>query len=146
MSGGGGGGGGRDDGYRTPRPSGPGGGSGVDRPAGGDAGGGVGIGRGGGGGGGGSSDPCDIVQTAALNSPKPTVVSTLNVGDVLDVVLGGSSARPILEVHTPAGSVAGSLTHRGHVEIIDCIAAGNTYEAVVVQKSGGIVTVRVQRV
>ena len=43
------------------------------------------------------------------------------------------------------GVVAGSLTHRGHVEIIDCIDAGNAYEAVVVQKSGGIVTVRVQR-
>ena len=138
------GGGGRDDGYQTPRPASPGptgdkGNGGGATPTG------AGSGVGGGGGGGGASDPCDIVQTAALNSPQPAVVAGLNVGDVLDVMLGGTAARPVLEVRTPGGAIAGSLTHRGHVAIIDCIAAGNQYVAIVVQKSGGIVTVRVQR-
>ena len=137
MSGGGGG-RGRDDGYQVPRPPRP--GSGGDASAGSASG-----GAGNAGGVNTGVDPCDIVQTAALNSPQPAVVRGLNVGDVLDVVLGGTTARPILEVRTPAGAVAGSLTHRGHVDIIDCIAAGNQYEAVVVQKSGGIVAVRVQR-
>lgn len=127
MSGGGGGGSERDDKYETPRSSGAKRGGGL------------------GGGGDGLPDRCDIAQTAALNSPQPSVVQTLSVGDVLVVVLGGTQARPILEVRTPAGVVAGSLTHRGHVDIIDCIDAGNVYEAVVVQRSGGIVTVRVQR-
>ena len=85
------------------------------------------------------------MQTAALNSPQPTIVATLSVGDILEVVLGGTPARPVLEVRTVAGAIAGSLTHRGHVEIIDCIAAGNVYSATVVQKSGGIVTLQVQR-
>lgn len=131
MSGGGnndGGSGGRDDGYQLPKSGGSGGGGG-----------------GGGGGGDGSPDRCDIVQTAALNSPQPAVVGTLSVGDVLDVVLGGVPGRPVLEVHTVAGAVAGSLTHRGHVDIIDCIDAGNVYKATVVQKSGGMVTLQVQR-
>lgn len=140
MSGGRGG-GGRDDGYQAPRPSrsGPGKEAGKTGPPGG------GAASGGTGGGGAGVDPCDIVQTAALNSPQPAVVRGLSVGDVLDVVLGGTTARPVLEVKMSGGAVAGSLTHRGHVEIINCITAGNQYEAVVVQKSGGIVTVRVQR-
>lgn len=135
------GGGGRDDGYQVPRPARPAQGAGEDgakgtTPT---------SGGGGDGGGGGAADPCDIVQTAALNSPQPAVVATLNVGDVLNVVLGGTASRPVLEVRAASGAIAGSLTHRGHVAIIDCITAGHQYEAVVVQKSGGIVTVRVQR-
>lgn len=138
--GGGGGGGGRDDGYQAPRPAKP------QVPSDGvEIGADDGNGGGGGGGGGPDVDACDIVQTAALNSPQPAVVGRLIVGDVLDVVLGGSTARPILEVREPSGAIAGSLTHRGHVAIIDCIAQGHTYVAVVVQKSGGMVTVRVQR-
>lgn len=129
-----GGGGGRDDGYQTPRPS---------KPT--TAGNGSATGSGAGGGEGPVEDPCDIVQTAALNSPQPTVIARLNVGDVLSVVLGGTPARPILEVRDGSGAVAGSLTHRGHVAIIDCINRGNVYIAVVVEKTGGMVTVRVQR-
>lgn len=101
---------------------------------------------GGGTGGGGGADPCDIVQTAPLNSPQQGVVSTLNIGDSLAVVLTGSPPRQILEVHASAGRVAGSLTHRGHLQIIDCINQGHSYEAIVVALSGAFVTVRVQRV
>ena len=128
MSGGGpssgdGGGGGGDDGYQTPRPG----------------------GSGGGGGGDGSPDRCDIVQTVALNSPQAAVVGALNVGDALSVAVGGTPAHPVLEVRTVAGAIAGSLTHRGHVEIIDCISKGHSYKATVVQRSGGMVTLQVQR-
>lgn len=101
---------------------------------------------GGGSGGGGGADPCDIVQTAPLNSPQQAVVSTLNIGDSLHVVLTGSPPRQIIEVRTSAGAVAGSLTHRGHLQIIDCIAQGHSYEAIVVALSGAFVTVRVQRI
>lgn len=135
------GGGGRDDGYQVPRPAKPAQGAGEDGPKGTTP----TSGGGGGGTGGGAPDPCDIVQTAALNSPQPAVVTSLSVGDLLSIVLGGTAARPVLEVRVASGATAGSLTHRGHVAIIDCITAGHQYEAVVVQKSGGIVTVRVQR-
>lgn len=103
------------------------------------------AGSGGGGGEGGLPDPCDIAQTAPLNSPQPAVVAGLNVGDVLLVELGGDAARPVLEVRTAANAIAGSLTHRGHLAVILCIEAGNAYEAVVMERSGGIVTVRIQR-
>lgn len=141
MSGGGGGGGGRDDGYQAPRPAKP------TSPITSDGGviGGVEGGGGSGGAGGPEGDACDIVQTAALNSPQPSVVARLGAGDRLDVMLGGTPARPILEVRDASGAVAGSLTHRGHVAIIDCINRGHDYLAVVVEKSGGMVTVRVQR-
>lgn len=102
-------------------------------------------GTGGGSGGKAGSDPCAIFQTAPLNSPRPTVVPTLNVGDVLDVVLNGGGVRPVLEVHAPAG-VAGSLTHTGHLQIIDCIRAGNAYVAVVVSRSGAAVDLQVRPV
>lgn len=81
-------------------------------------------------------DPCAIVQQAPLNSPRPAVVSTINVGDILDVVLNAGGPRPVLEVHRQ-GAVAGSLTHTGHVAIIDCIRQGHRYVADVVSRSGG---------
>lgn len=100
-------------------------------------------GGGGGGGGGGGDDPCDIVETVPLNSPQPAVVATLNEGDVLEVALDTSGTRPVLEVRA-GESRAGALTHRNHVRIINCIAGGRTYRAVVVRKRGGAVEVRVE--
>lgn len=101
------------------------------------------IGGGGGGGNIGGDDPCAIYQNAPLNSPRPTVVPTLSVGDVLVVVLNSGGVRPVLEVHAPAG-IAGSLTHTGHMLIIDCIRAGNSYVAEVVGKSGAAVDLQVR--
>lgn len=104
-----------------------------------------GAGGGGGGGGEGGTDPCDIVQDAPLNSPNPAVVPLLSVGDALDVVLTGIAPRQVLEVHTPNGGVAGSLTHVGHLALVRCIDAGNSYKAEVIQRTGGSVVVRVER-
>lgn len=103
-------------------------------------------GSGGGGVGGGAVDPCAISQTAPINSPKPAVVSTISVGDVLDVVLTGVAPHRVLEVRVPGGAAAGSLTHRGHLSLVDCIDKGNTYRAEVIQRTGGAVVVRVERV
>jgi len=123
-------GGGRGDGFPTPTPT-------PRKPS--DTGSGVG------GGGPDGVDPCDIVQQAPLNSPQPAVVKTLNVNDILDVVLNTAGPRPILEVQR-AGQVAGSLTHRGHIAIINCIQASNNYQAVVTQIQGGAVELRIERV
>lgn len=103
-------------------------------------------GGGGGGGGGGDVDPCAIVQDAPLNSPAPAVVAGLTVGSMLDVVASGAAPRRVLEVRTSAGTLAGSLTHVGHLLILRCIDAGNAYQAEVIQKSGGSVVVRIERV
>lgn len=100
-------------------------------------------GQSGAGGGGGNVDPCDIVETVPLNSPQPTVVTTLNIGDVLQVVLVTTGPRPILEVHR-AGQRAGALTHRNHLRLINCMKNGRAYQAVVVRRSGGAVELRVE--
>lgn len=100
---------------------------------------------GGSGGGGGSTgaDRCAIFQQAPLNSPRPGVVATLSVGDVLTIVLNSSGVRPVLEVHAPSG-IAGSLTHTGHVQIIECIQLGNSYVADVIGRSGAAVNLQVR--
>ncbi len=98
---------------------------------------------GGGGGTDGDDDPCNFVDRAPLNSPQPDVISGLNLGDILDVVLNTSGPLPVLEVHA-AGRKAGALTHRNHVRIIRCIEAGRAYHAVVIGKVGGAVEVRIE--
>ncbi len=103
-----------------------------------------GTGAGGGGGTGGAPDPCDIVETAALNSLQPNVVRTLNVGDILTVNLNRAGPNPVVEVLTPLGQRAGALTHRGHVRIITCIDQGRSYVAVVTSIRGGAVEVRIE--
>lgn len=103
-------------------------------------------GGGGSGGAGSGDDPCAIVQTAPINSPNPAAVAGLSVGDSLDVVLTGTAPRYVLKVQTLAGVAVGSLTHRGHLALINCILAGNTYQAEVIQKTGGAVVVRIERV
>lgn len=99
----------------------------------------------GGDGGAGGDDPCAIVQDAPINSPNPMVVPGLAIGDVLNVVVAGTPQRTVLEVRTSTGLTAGSLTQRGHLEIVRCIGEGNIYQAEVIQKSGGAVIVRIER-
>ncbi len=120
-------------------------GSGGNGFGGGGGGGLAGAGGGGGGAGETDDDPCDITETAPLNSPQPAVVTTLGVGSRLAVTLATGGARPTLQVHSAAG-VAGSLTHRGALAIANCIQAGNNYEAEVLNISGGQVLLRIERV
>ena len=120
-------GGGRDDGFSTGGPTGPlggGNGSGTDSS---------------------SDDPCAITQRAPLNSPRPKIVATIAVGDILQIRLNQNGARPILEVVAAAG-VAGALTHNGHIKLIACIRKGFQYKAVVVGLTGGAVDLLVQPV
>lgn len=118
------------------------GGNGHDHGSGGGSSGGSGGGVGGGGGS--PSDPCDITETAPVNSPQPNVVRTLSIGDRLMVQIAGAPRRSLQLV--AAAGVAGSLTHRGALALVNCIDAGNAYEAEVIALNGGQVTVRISRV
>lgn len=103
------------------------------------------LGTGGGGGGaGGAPDPCDIVETAALNSLQPAAFGSLSVGDILTINLNRSGPNPVVEVLGPGGQRVGALTHRGHVRIIGCIDQGRAYVAVVLSIRGGAVEVRIE--
>ena len=108
---------------------------------------------GGGGGGGGAfsgggepagDDACSITDRVTLNSPVKAVISTLSVGDVLDVVLVTISTVQRLEAQVSAGATAGTITSSHLVQIIRCIKAGYSYEAEVLSISGGRVDVEVR--
>lgn len=102
--------------------------------------------------GGGPGDPtppptsCQSIRTGPLNSPQPAVIATINVNDRLFVILDKSAGRPVLQVRTNAGAIAGSLTFLGHLSLIDCIEQGFSYEAVVLSIAGGNVQLRIEPV
>ena len=89
---------------------------------------------------------CSTIRTAPLNSPQPRVVAGLKVNDRLYVHLDKSTGRAILQVRDLSGAVAGSLTFLGHLYLIDCIEQGHSYEALVLNISGGAVQLRIEPV
>lgn len=105
-------------------------------------------GSGGGGGSGGPASPDPQVDCASLiirttlNSPDPAVVSKLELRDVLHVS-PQTSAGPV-EAITDAGEVAGSITARQMMRLLQCIEDGFEYIAVVLSVSGGRVEVEVR--
>jgi hypothetical protein len=93
----------------------------------------------------GGIDPCQRVRRGPINSPKASVLSRLTVGSTLRVDVEVSGATPILAVFDGSGEAAGSLTFIGYWEIIDCIQnRGVSYEATIINISGGIYEVRVE--
>lgn len=68
--------------------------------------GGGGTKSGGGGGGPDSPNPCAFQTNTALASPNPSVIPTLSVGNILQVVLNASGLAPIVEARTAAGATA----------------------------------------
>jgi hypothetical protein len=87
---------------------------------------------------------CSSIRTAPLNSPQPGVVSGLSINDRLYVYLDKATGRAILQVRDRTGAVAGSLTFLGHLGLIDCIEQGYSYEAVVLNISGGAIQLRIE--
>ena len=98
-----------------------------------------------GGGGGGYSGPtrqssdCKIVERVPLNSPKPAVVTTLTVGDLLDVEERDGS---LVALHQ--GAAAGSLTPQRLLDLLDCIQSGHEYVAAVLKLKGGLCEVEIR--
>jgi hypothetical protein len=77
---------------------------------------------------------CRIVERVILNSPNPRVLANLKLGDELTVKVVGASLVAEPSVGPPA---AGALTPARLGDLIDCIAKGNVYKAVVVALAGG---------
>ncbi len=85
----------------------------------------------------GPSDPivdCKIVERVILNSPNPTVLLKLRVGDELDVLLVGK----VLVAQPKSGPpAAGALTPARLADLLDCMDKGRKYKAVVLKITGG---------
>jgi hypothetical protein len=101
--------------------------------------------QGGGAGGGGSprADPCNIVEATTLNSVNRTVLATLRVGDVLDVVFQAGPPQQLLA--QSRGQTAGSITSPSMPQIIQCIRAGNSYVAEIKSIRGALCRIEVRR-
>lgn len=94
---------------------------------------------------GGGSDPCQKKRRGPINSPKAPVLSKLAVGSLLKVDVQMSGATPSLAVFDASGSLAGSLTFIGYLEVIDCIQNRSvTYQATIINITGGVYEVSVE--
>ncbi|MES0197018.1 hypothetical protein [Mesorhizobium sp. M0011] len=81
-----------------------------------------------------------FTEVTNLASPNMSVVGTLVIGSVLTVVL---QEAPLRVVAMSGGNTAGSITSARLADIIQCLRAGQQYEARVTQISGGAVTVEI---
>lgn len=90
------------------------------------------------------TDPCDITEYTRLNSPDRSVISTLSLGDVLNVDYKEGPPRQLLAT-TKAGQTAGSITSTKSAQIIRCIAReGRSYTATVRNLAGGSCEVEIE--
>ena len=75
--------------------------------------------------------PCEqLTLTLQLTSPKPAVVATLRVRDVLDVGLASAKGRNVVEVFKD-GQTAGGLPSAEVGALRDCILRNHKYKATV---------------
>lgn len=95
--------------------------------------------------GGGAPDPCDISDLTNLNSVNRMVLATVTAGTVLQVQYDQGPPRRLLAV-TANGAAVGSITSPSMPQIIQCMQAGHTYEAIVRSIHGGICQVEVRAV
>ena len=88
-------------------------------------------------------DKCAIVERTILNSPNPSVVAGLIVGNILMIALE-TQPRSRLVAKTSAGVVAGAITSTRIVDIIECIQNGSAYEAEVLAINSGKVEIEIR--
>lgn len=100
---------------------------------------------GGGGYGGGGANTCLISISTSLSSPNPSALSTLQTGNILDVVLNNASGTAVVEVFSPTGAVAGSLAGIPNLRtLIECLDGGENYVFVVTSIAGSRVEGRLR--
>jgi dUTPase len=88
------------------------------------------------------SSPCDRINFRAnINSPQPSVLSTLQVGSFLDIELQATII--VAKYH---GAALGTLTGHSVANLIGCIQNGYQYHAEVLNISGGNCLVRVESI
>ena len=75
-------------------------------------------------------DPCNITEVTTLNSVNRNVLAGLRPNDQLSVVFQGGPPQRLV-AQTQAGATAGSITSSSMLQIIQCIQAGHSYDAVV---------------
>jgi hypothetical protein len=88
------------------------------------------------------SSPCArLAFQATVNSPNPSVISQLSVGDSLNVSLNPQGQGVVVESNDV---MAGAITATQVAQLVNCINSGFEYRAVVVQINGGQCVVRIE--
>lgn len=89
-----------------------------------------------------AEEPCEKLHlTRFLESPIDAAVATLNVGDVLSVVLRDDSPPLVLAV-TAGGDEAGGILPTG--QLIECLRRGVPFAARVIRMNDGAVELDVR--
>lgn len=83
-----------------------------------------------------------LIFRTTLNSPKPAVVKKLKKDDVLEVE--AKAPRGPVIAKTATGEEAGSITSDLLLRLLECIAEGFSYVAIVRSISGGQVDVEIR--
>ncbi len=95
------------------------------------------------GGGGVQEIACDRLSfETQLSSPKPSVVAGINVGDVLLVAIEQQLAAQVVVIKY-GNQVAGGITSPKMSRLLECMRHGTQYQATVLSKAGGQVTIRI---
>jgi hypothetical protein len=90
-------------------------------------------------------DPCALRFEATLNGPNSDYLDMLTLSTTLSVRLGGPQGRTF-ELVTSQGYIVGSLIGFPQAgDLLDCINLGNTYQAQVVARLSGVISVLVER-
>lgn len=95
-------------------------------------------------GGGGSGTDCSgLVFTTHVASPQATVISKLEVDEVLPVVLQDRRGGRVVAILTAAGDFVGGVAAPQLERLRQCMDSGTDYDATVLSISGAAVRVRI---
>lgn len=95
------------------------------------------------GGGGAQEISCDRLSfETQLSSPKPAVVTGINIGDILPVAIEQQGAAQVVVIKH-GNQVAGGITSPKMSRLLECMRQGTQYQATVLSKAGGQVTIRI---
>jgi len=94
------------------------------------------------------SDPCDIRFQTNLFSPIPAVVSSLKVGDVLDIELyKQGEATSVAALTQTTRQVAGTLAGARQLgDLVACLRQDHQYQGEIVTIAGSAITLDISRV
>lgn len=91
-----------------------------------------------------TGDSCDrLTSETTLTSPDRAVISQLSKGELLDVAVDSTGARPVVRA-IKEGQIAGSITSSIIQKLAECIEGGYSYVAEVISIQGGTCKVRVR--
>ncbi len=92
----------------------------------------------------GGTDCASIFVEVQLSSPKPAVISKLQLKEVMTVEVRQEKGHPVLYAMTDRGEAAGTIIHAQSTKIANCIDQGNPFVAVVKRLDRGLCVVEVR--